>query len=248
MQEVLSGKPLRGGQARAQEEHAQRVETGGIRHRLARGKRQGFLQRLPRHHPQKPGGRGREGGTGRWTLAQQSFQRLAVAIRQLRQGRFDLAIDLSGGDRGAFLALASGARLRAGFAPRKPSPRARVFHRLADPRGTQNHVVETLLRPVQSLGLTPGLPGLSLRPSPEAQARAAEILARHGLKPRGYALVHPTSRWMFKTWTPEGNAWVIRRLLALGLGVVLTAAPEAKEMAFEKGGLIVDQLGKSVVN
>jgi heptosyltransferase-3 len=153
-------------------------------------------------------------------------------LRRLRQGRFDLAIDLSGGDRGAFLALASGARLRAGFAPRKPSPRARVFHRLADPKGTQNHVVETLLRPVKSLGIEPGLPGLSLRPSPAAQAQAAEILAQHGLQPRGYALVHPTSRWMFKTWTPEGNAWVIRRLLSLGLGVALTAAPEAREMAF----------------
>ncbi|MCA1905365.1 MAG: putative lipopolysaccharide heptosyltransferase III [Desulfarculus sp.] len=153
-------------------------------------------------------------------------------LRQLRRGGFDLAIDLSGGDRGAFLALASGARLRAGFAPRKPSLRARAFHRLADPKGTQHHVVETLLRTVRSLGIDPDLPRLSLRPSPEARAKAAEILEQHGLKPRSYALVHPTSRWMFKTWTPEGNAWVIRRLLALGLGVVLTAAPAAREMAF----------------
>ncbi len=165
----------------------------------------------------------------------ESWRALAFQVgllRRLRAGGFDLAVDLSGGDRGAFLAWVSGARLRVGFAPRKPSLRTRAFQFLADPRGTQNHVVETLLRTVGSLGLDPGRPPLSLHPSPGARDRAAEILVQHGLQPGGYALVHPTSRWMFKTWTPAGNAWVIRRLRDLGLGVVLTAAPEARELVF----------------
>ncbi|MBI4798049.1 MAG: putative lipopolysaccharide heptosyltransferase III [Desulfarculus sp.] len=163
-----------------------------------------------------------------WRAAQSNLGLLA----SLRRGRFDLAIDLSGGDRGAFLAFMTGARLRVGFEPKKPHIRARAFHRLADPRGTQNHVVETLLRPVRLLGIEPQDLALKLYPSPQARSQAQSILAEHGIAPRAYALVHPTSRWMFKTWTPEGNAQVIRHLLHQGLKVVLSAAPQSRELDF----------------
>ncbi len=153
-------------------------------------------------------------------------------LRRLRRGRFDLSLELSGGDRGAFLSLAAGAGLRVGFAPKKPHLRARAFHLLADQRGTQNHVVETFLRQVRALGLEPGRPPLVFRPGPQAERRAGELLERAGISPGGYALVHPTSRWMFKSWTPAGNAQVIRRLLGRGLPVVLTCAPQDKELAF----------------
>lgn len=168
------------------------------------------------------------------------FGQLGLLAR-LRRGRFDLAVDLSGGDRGAFLAWASGARIRLGFAPRKPHIRARAFHHLADPRGTQNHVVETLLRPLALIGVSPQDRRLKLHPTAADQNRAMAILTEHSVSPGGYALVHPTSRWMFKTWTPEGNAAVIAWLLARGLQVVLTSSPEAKELAFVHK--VLDRLG-----
>lgn len=152
-------------------------------------------------------------------------------LRRLRRGRFDLSLELSGGDRGAFLSLAAGAGIRVGFAPKKPHLRARAFHLLADQRGTQNHVVETFLRQVRALGLEPGRPPLLFEPGPEAERRAGELLAQAGLSAGGYALAHPTSRWMFKSWTPAGNARVIRHLLERGLPVVLTCAPQDKELA-----------------
>lgn len=163
-----------------------------------------------------------------WQAARANLKLLA----SLRRGRFDLAIDLSGGDRGAFLAFMSGASQRVGFEPRKPHVRARAFHLLADAKGTQNHMVETLLRPVRLLGIEPQDQGLKLFPPPQDQARAAALLAQHDLGAQGYALVHPTSRWMFKTWTPEGNAAVIRHLLGRGLKVVLSAAPQSRELDF----------------
>jgi heptosyltransferase-3 len=163
-----------------------------------------------------------------WAAALSNLKLLA----SLRRGRFDLAIDLSGGDRGAFLAFMSGAGRRVGFEPRKPHIRARAFHLLADPKGTQNHQVETLLRPVRLLGIEPRDLALKLYPSAAALEQAGQLLAEQGLGPRGYALVHPTSRWMFKTWTPEGNAEVIRHLLRRGLKVVLSAAPQSRELDF----------------
>jgi heptosyltransferase-3 len=151
-------------------------------------------------------------------------------LKDLRAQDFDLALELSGGDRGAFLARASGARLRVGFAPKKPHLRARAFHLLADGRGTVNHVVETFLRQVRLLGIEPMDTRLKLFPGEAARAQAAGLLAKHGLTPGGYALIHPTSRWMFKTWTPAGNALVVEHLRGLGLKVLLSAAPAEHEM------------------
>ncbi|HTP62729.1 MAG TPA: glycosyltransferase family 9 protein, partial [Burkholderiales bacterium] len=42
--------------------------------------------------------------------------------------------------------------------------------------------------------------------------------------------IHPASRWRFKCWTAAGNAELIDRLSS-GHRVVLTAAPQADEMA-----------------
>ena len=43
--------------------------------------------------------------------------------------------------------------------------------------------------------------------------------------------MHPTSRWLFKAWTDEGNAELLTRLARDGHRLVLTAAPSAREKA-----------------
>jgi heptosyltransferase-3 len=150
-------------------------------------------------------------------------------LRRLRAARFDLSLELSGGDRGAFLSLIAGAATRVGFQPKKPHVRARAFHVLADATGTQNHVVETFLRQVRVLGIEPGDTSLKLYPGQDKEQEAEGMLRQHGLYPREFALLHPTSRWMFKCWTPQGYAALIRHLGGLDLPVVLTAAPAAVE-------------------
>ena len=169
-------------------------------------------------------------------------------LRRLRSARFDLSLELSGGDRGAFLSFIAGAGRRVGFAPKKPHVRARAFQVLADATGTQNHVVETFLRQVRALDIEPKDTGLKLYPDPESRGKAAILLKQHGLEAKRFALLHPTSRWMFKCWTPEGNAALMRRLGQLGLPVVLTAAPEAKEREFVDQVLRQDLGSAKVVN
>ncbi len=153
-------------------------------------------------------------------------------IRSLRRGRFDLCLELSNGDRGALLSRLSGSRLRVGFRPKDPHPRTRLFQLTVPVTGVRNHVVDTFLRQIRALGLAPGDTGLKLYPGPQARQRAEEIMAEYGLTPRGFALVHPTSRWMFKCWTPEGNRVLAGELARRGLAVVLTAAPVEKELRF----------------
>ncbi len=158
-----------------------------------------------------------------------AMRRQLGLLAQVRGGGFDLCLELSGGDRGALLSRVSGARVRVGFAPKRPHLRARAFTHLADRSGTDRHEVVCFLRQLESLGLDPGRPPLVFEPGPRGRERAAALLARAGLEPGGYALVHPTSRWMFKSWTAEGNAAVITHLARKGLPVVLTCAPAAAE-------------------
>ncbi len=176
---------------------------------------------------------------GRW----QELRFQLGLLRRLRRAGFDLSLELSAGDRGAFLSWVAGAPLRVGFTPKRPHLRARAFHLLAPRYHPRQHVVSTFLGQVRLLGLRPRDTALKLHPGEEARCRVAELMTAHGLEPGGFAVVHPTSRWMFKCWTPEGNAAVIRHLLRRGLSVVLTAAPSAKEQRFLE--LVKSCLGRS---
>jgi heptosyltransferase-3 len=156
-------------------------------------------------------------------LAELSFQ--AGMIKNLRRRRFELSLELSAGDRGAFLSLISGSGFRVGFEPIKPHVRGRAFNLTVSREGTKTHVIKTFLRQVRALGFEPGEPPMRFYPGQEAENQAKEILADRALKPGGYALVHPTSRWMFKTWTPEKMARATGHLVEKGLAIVLSAAP-----------------------
>ncbi len=68
-------------------------------------------------------------------------------------------------------------------------------------------------------------------PGAEAEARVDSLLARAGLGARGFVHLHPTSRWLFKTWTEAQTAELMRRLAHDGPAIVVTCAPDAREKA-----------------
>jgi heptosyltransferase-3 len=157
-----------------------------------------------------------------------SWRQTISLIRELRRHRFDLAVELSAGDRGAFLAWASGARERVGFArPRQPFWQRRgIFTRLVPRPPVRMHMVEHYLEALRALGADPRHPRLAFYGDEEAERRAADRLAELGVADRPYAVVHPGAGWRFKCWTPAGYARVIDALEAeRGLPVVLTGAP-----------------------
>ncbi|MBA4392090.1 MAG: putative lipopolysaccharide heptosyltransferase III, partial [Desulfobacca sp.] len=75
-------------------------------------------------------------------------------IVQLRRKRFDLSIDFSGGDRGAFLSWFSGAKERIGYHPRKGKQWwwKKAFTRTITTPGDDRHVVEHHLDALRLLG------------------------------------------------------------------------------------------------
>ncbi len=153
-------------------------------------------------------------------------------LRDLRRQRFDLVIELSGGDRGAFYTLLTGARERIGLAhPGQPFWQRRYcFTRLLPRPPVKMHLVEQNLEALRGLGLKPAAPRLRFFWGRQVEERVQKLLQEHGLVPRGFVVMHPGAGWRFKCWTPAGYARVLEALERdWGLPVVLTGTRAAHE-------------------
>jgi heptosyltransferase-3 len=153
-------------------------------------------------------------------------------IRRLAARRYDLLVTLTDSPRGATLARVL--RPRWAVAPDEPS-RGRIWKRAFThlyklPR-TRRHTVEVHLDALRRIGIQPAedVRRLVLVAGDEAEAEVLSRLAALGLPDRGFVHVHPTSRWMFKSWPAERNAELIDALAARGERVVITAAPSKVE-------------------
>jgi heptosyltransferase-3 len=168
---------------------------------------------------------------------QGSWSEALRLIRELRRQRFDLALELSGGDRGAFFAFMSGARERVGFArPRQPFWQCfGLFTKLLPLPPVKMHLVEHNLEAVRALGISPQNPRLQFFWNRTVEAQTAAWLEEQGLAPGGFVVMHPGAGWRFKCWTPTGYARVIEALMEdWGLPVVLTGSRAAHEQELLK--------------
>jgi heptosyltransferase-3 len=155
-------------------------------------------------------------------------------ISHLRRKDFDLSIDFSGGDRGAILSWLCGAKERIGYHPRRGKQWwwKKAFTRTVKTPGDDRHVVEHHLDALRLLGIDHLKPALGFYWNPEDEESLKQILLEKEFDlQRPYAVVHPTSRWMFKTWRLEGYAKVIDHIQQnLGVPVLITSGPDKKEL------------------
>jgi heptosyltransferase-3 len=153
-------------------------------------------------------------------------------IRKLRQGRYDLVLELSGGDRGATYAFLTGAKERLGFThPRQAFwQRHGCFTRLLPRPPVKMHMVDQNLEAVQALGIHPENPRLQFFWQPQVEQRVHDLLVSLGLAEQPFVVMHPGAGWRFKCWTPTGYARVIEAFeQEWGLPVVLTGTNAAHE-------------------
>lgn len=169
-------------------------------------------------------------------------------LKRLRMRRYDLVIHLTEHNRGAWLT-----RL---LAPRWSAAREgdygkffdRSFtHRFAVVGGNARHTVQLHLDALRRLGIYPArLPNLTLATAPATEQTIDTLLAEHGLAKRGFILVHPGSRWLFKCWPVDKMQALLRRLQQDGHKLVLTGAPDKDEAAMLSA--IVSALDQPVLN
>jgi heptosyltransferase-3 len=169
-------------------------------------------------------------------------------LRELRRARFDLVIELSGGDRGAFYTWIAGARERLGFGYGGRAFWHRFcFTRLLPPPPLRMHMVEHNLDAVRALGIEPLAPRLQFFWKPEVDKKIRELLAAHSLTPGGFVVMHPGAGWRFKCWTAAGYARVMEVLeTEKHLKVVLTGSQAGPEQ--ELAAAILKESRVSPVN
>lgn len=157
-------------------------------------------------------------------------------LKALRSRQYDLLVHLTDHPRGAWLSRILGPRWSVAFehTGRQRWWRGSFSHLARQPRGTPRATVERHLDLLRRVGIHPSDTDRkpTLATDADTLARAQEKLRLAGWFGQPYAVVHPGSRWLFKTWTVDGNARAIEHLAARGLAVVLTAAPDAKETEF----------------
>lgn len=163
-------------------------------------------------------------------------------LRQIRREGYDLIVNLTEGDRGIFAALASGAKICVGFAP-KGGWQKKVLTHIAKECPTPRHTVERNLDALRRIGIFPSEEARELFfHIPDSAKGASEALAP-------YVLIHPTSRWRFKCWPVPKMRELVGKLLAEGKRVVLTSGPDPieRQMLQEIGeGMDVLNLGGRV--
>ncbi len=156
--------------------------------------------------------------------------------RTLRQRRFDVAVDLHGGPRGAWLTWASGAPMRIGYRTRgRGWMYTHVVPRPAD-LGPMHSVLKQweLLAPLDAGACDPARDPVEMPADPAAEARVDRWLVQAGIEPRHpLVVVHVSAGNPFRRWPAAHFAALVGDLARRDPArrVVVTSGPSDADAA-----------------
>ena len=162
-------------------------------------------------------------------LSQKGIKADLALIRQLRQEKYDLAVDLQAGTRGAFAALFSGARHRIGHHFRFRN--WLCYNMKAQAPLPDDHSWKVQFKVVTPLGAQwPQEPEFFLDFPESATRSVTKRLEEAGLMfDRPIALLHPGARVMVKRWPAEKMGALARWLVDEREMAVIIAGSKADE-------------------
>lgn len=167
----------------------------------------------------------------RWLKSPRAILRVR---RQLRQYRFDTAVDVQGLTKSALAARLSGARRRIGAAGRRGRELSKwLNNELVEVHG--EHVIDHYLQILRPLGVESPRVEFHLPERTEDARFAAAFLEEAGLERGRYAVLSSGAGWPSKLWPPERYAQVARELgLQRGLpSLVVWGTPDELPLAEE---------------
>lgn len=142
-----------------------------------------------------------------------------------RREKYDLVINLTKGDRGAYIARLSGAPIRVGY-PNKSKILQKAFTHCLPIQGDR-HTVETSIDPLRLLDIPVDNKEVCIHWSQCDE----QVVSNKLLGIENFIHIHPVSRWMFKCLSNQTMAGIIDFCeLTLKFKVVITAAPIEKEL------------------
>ena len=124
-------------------------------------------------------------------------------IVELRRRRFDTVIDLTDGDRSAFLSWVSGASVRIGFND-EHRRRGICYSAVVPPQPGMRHRIDRDLAALKPLGIHASETPPRLWLTGEDDAAADQLLNRLGIRrDQPIMIVQPGARYWFKAWPAE---------------------------------------------
>lgn len=124
-------------------------------------------------------------------------------IAGLRSRRFDTVIDLTDGDRSAFLSWVSGAPVRIGFND-EHRWRGKYYTEVVQPVPAVQHRVDRDLEALKPLNIQAGSKDPQLWLTPEEMNSADQLLDQLGVqRSQSIMILQPGARYWFKAWPPE---------------------------------------------
>jgi heptosyltransferase-3 len=169
-----------------------------------------------------------------------SISNYASDMRLIRNSHFDLAIDLTGADRSAFLARWSGAQVRMGYRGHSFLRNHLFYNVLVDADEGALHKVDHHLAMVEAMGLPINDRTPKMYLTDEEMISTADLLRKKGLHSEmPFIVMHPGARRWYKSWPLEFFSRLGNRIVnELHIPVVL-AGGEADQDAVQniQGGM-----------
>lgn len=170
------------------------------------------------------------------------YQKELHFLKQVRKKHFDMTVDLTGGDRAAILSFAAGARYRIGMKSKKGFFGKKYLYTHVSEIDGRKHTVLQNLDVVSRLGITTQDISVDFFIPEEDRAFVKKVFEKYDLNQDTPVVhIHPTSRWLFKCWKDEYMAEIINWLIKQKITVIVTSAPNKKEL--EKTERILSLVG-----
>jgi heptosyltransferase-3 len=153
-------------------------------------------------------------------------------LQQLRKEKFDLALNTTEGDRGIVLSFLIGAKER--WCELKPQEqrawKKTLLTKILTPPKSELHTVQRNIHLAKEIS-TENQYRVFLYTSDNDHMTVRRLLTEHGWsKNKKLIHIHPTSRWFFKCLPNITVTEIINRLMKEDHQVVLTCAPESREI------------------
>jgi len=157
----------------------------------------------------------------------QTWKQIAAAAREVREVRYQIAVDFQGAIRSALIARISGADTIYGFAHPREGPARKFYTRRVAARGT--HIVEQNLSLAEVAGRALPTPG-AVFPCDEAAERECERRLQEGEIGR-FVLLNPGAGWGAKRWPAERYGQVAKEMIKSGLKSLINFGPGEQDLA-----------------
>lgn len=161
-------------------------------------------------------------------------------VKKIREQGFDMAVDLTGGDRPALYSFLSRARYRIGYEPNGGFAGKRLLYTHRFSVDKDKHTVLQNLELLNKAGINTQNLAVDFYISKQDEDWFSDVLKERGIKENDVLVhIHPTSRWLFKCWKDDRMAAVIDSIQEeYGAKVIITCSPDKKEM--DKANRIVE--------